>query len=166
MTGVVAWGSVCSALAAVFQGVDGYAAPTTSTVGVPVFDGLPVTGAQMDRFVLVGADPSGDTAGSFQREQTAMGGSSALGRYTEAGTIRCFCVAQTGDPDVSSVRSIALGMLDDLYSAVQADATLGGAVPKLIDTLVSGGDIAVGQTKSGAYAEASFTVAYQVLSGV
>ena len=91
---------------------------------VAVIDAAPVPGGQDDTsYITVGYTGTGDTGGQYTQTESLDG----FG-VDEAGHVLCDLVYQTGDDQMSVVRSAAFALVDALRARVKSDRTLGGVL--------------------------------------
>lgn len=124
------WGQVVDALVALMAAQDGYRDAGTRGTDIPVFDGLEVglSDQTAASWLAIGwTDPEQDESepGSVEQEYLAMGGP-----MQEAGRVTCRVQSYRGDSAVSTARSAASAVLDDVIELLRADKTLGGVVKK------------------------------------
>lgn len=140
----VAWPAVRAYLAANLPGVVG--------AGVTVFDGPVVTGQDLDAYLTIADQASGDSAsaGSFSQEVGPDGFSA-----TETGTVLCELGAVTGGTDVPDV----FATFDAIASHLQGNQTLGGTLTPA-STVTASADVVQDQTSSGAVQRLLISIAY------
>lgn len=128
---------------------------------VQVFDGPPVTFEDLPSYVVVGADPSGETgAGQWTDVVTTVG---LPARHEEYGSINGTVVAQTGDTTISSSRATAFTLFEAIVDQIETDPCLG--MSNLVAGRIESGSVNVGQSPVGSFTEVSWVFEYKGVTG-
>lgn len=147
----VVLGQVITALVSTF---------TTANPTATVIDGPRPTSDRATSFILVGS--TGDDDDDATTDDTL----SALGPGTwhdENGEVFCSAWAWSGDTDIVTVRTSALGLYRACRDAVAADRTLGGALPLAGLAQVTRARLRQQQTSEGALVRVVFSVTYSTI---
>lgn len=148
---------VAEAIVTTLRAATGFKAPTESGTDVPVFDGPPVTQAQLLRFVAIGWDGDRDNvAGGFEGDWSGFGAGSAR---EETGRVVCFLIVGAGDADFTDLRTTAKGIMGDVSDAIRATPAL-GLSPVVQWAHVTAGQWSQGVTAKGGFVKVTFTVEY------
>lgn len=128
--------------------------------GVPVYDGVQVTGAADPDFIVVGHD--GTLAADGTLQPTALAGTyvqrwaDTTTGQEENGTVNCLVISQTGDAaDTAGRRARASALL-----AAAEDAALAADVPHLTFDGTADGRFTCRQSASGLAVICAYRVAY------
>lgn len=128
--------------------------------GVPVYDGPQPTGADDMVFVLVGSTGEDDEdSATLTLDRSSLGN-----KWTdESGSVTCSAWAGDGDGDLTSLRAVALTLMQTCKAAVDGEPTLGGVLSSGHFASVTDGALRQQQNKQGAVARVTFTVSYSSL---
>jgi hypothetical protein len=107
----------------VYQGLLTLLPSLPAFAGVPVYDGQPITNDAPTAWVSVGYVID-DTAGQFAQVRDTSDFATI-----ETGDIKCHLAAVDGGTDLPATRSKAFGLLAAWQAALDADQTIGGAIP-------------------------------------
>ena len=144
------WPQVAAALRTVFD------AATT----VDVFDGAPVTYAEIASGVAVGVDVASDdgTSGAIRQEWRDAGPAPAAHRE-ETGEVVCTVWAQDGGDDLAAMRTAVFDILDDCLDSLHTVTVLG--LPEVLSVrgLADARPIQR-RTQRGVVCEVAFRVTY------
>ena len=151
MTTASMWAATVDALLVAFAGA------TT----VPVFDGIPVTYAELPLGVAVGVDGAYDngTSGEF-RQDWRDAGPAPWAHRDETGEIACTIWAQNGGDDLAALRTQVFDLLTALSAVIHTVNTLD---PRLVDAHILRGDPIQRRTSGGVVCEVAFRVAYRAI---
>lgn len=144
------WPQVASSLRTVFD------AATT----VDVFDGVPVTYAEIPAGVAVGVDAAFDdgTSGSIRQEWRDAGPAPDAHRE-ETGEVVCTVWAQDGGDDLAAMRTAVFDILDDCLDSLHTVTALG--IPEVLSVRgLADAKPIQRRTSRGVVCEVAFRVTY------
>lgn len=140
------WPLIVNRLVALLPTLSGWSAMT-------VFDGKPITEDWPANYCTVGYVFDDLNAGTYSTTQDPDGY-----QYQETGEVRCQATVQTGDIDLSGMRTLLFSLTDALEAAIRTDRTLGVlSKDSTLDLLVQ--PLAVQNNKGTAFSTV-FTVRY------
>lgn len=144
------WPQVTSALRTVFD----------AAVDVDVFDGIPTTYEQLAAGVAVGVDAAYDEGSSGNiRQEWRDAGPAPDAHREEWGEVVCTVWAQSGDDDLSAVRTTCFDILDDCLDSLHTVSVLG--LPQVLSVRgLSTASPVQRRTSRGVVCEVAFRVAY------
>lgn len=130
-----------------------------NTGGVTVYDAVPITNELLTG-VVVGAvlDDESGRAGEISQSYHELGTGA---KRDENGRIFCVALAQSGDNDLSTIRTTAFTTLDAAEDILRATHHLN--VDNILRIEVSQGDIFQGYTKDGCFCEIRFDISYHAI---
>jgi hypothetical protein len=141
----------------VYQGLLTLLSSLPAFSGVPVYDGQPITQDYPAAWVTVGFVID-DSAGQFAQVRDTSDFATV-----ETGDIKCHLAAVDGGTDLSVTRTKAFGLLAAWQAAVEADQTLGGAIPAGSVVHLSTA-VLDPQNQQGSATSLLVTVSYQTLT--
>jgi len=124
---------------------------------VRVFDGPAIDESYPGSFLAVGHDGSDDgdvTSGNGGQQYLELGNR----KQFEDGSVNCWLVAWSGDTNVSTQRSLALGYLSAIDTALRADPSFGGAC---LYSSIDNWSVQYRQTNAGVVCHIPFQITYR-----
>ena len=140
--------------------VDALISTFDAAVTVDVFDGIPITYAELAAGIAVGVDPAYEdgTAGSIRQEWRDAGKAPDAHRE-EYGEIICTVWAQSGDDNLSAVRNTVFDLLDACCDSLNTITVLN--LPSVLSVRARSNARPIQRrTAQGVICEVSFQVSY------